>query len=85
MTPAACSDSPITGLLTPSPDQLQPGVSDAPTTTAITVCGDRTTRREIAMVRSAALFVGLYLLGAVATALAAIAVMNHLDGRLASW
>lgn len=35
------------------------------------------------MVRSAALFVALYLAGAVATALAAIAVMNHLDGRLA--
>lgn len=37
------------------------------------------------MVRSTALFIGLYLLGAVATALAAIAVMNHLDGRLADW
>ncbi len=35
--------------------------------------------------RSAAVFVGLYLLGAAATALAAIAVMNHLDGRLAQW
>ena len=33
--------------------------------------------------RSAAVFVGLYLLGAAVTALAAIAVMNHLDGRLA--
>lgn len=33
--------------------------------------------------RGAALFVGLYLLGAVAAALAAVAVMNHLDGRLA--
>lgn len=37
------------------------------------------------MVRSTTLFVGLYLLGAVAAALAAIAVMNHLDGRLAQW
>lgn len=37
------------------------------------------------MVRSTALFIGLYLLGAVATALAAIAVMNHLDGRPAQW
>lgn len=49
------------------------------------VCGDRTTRRDIAMVRSAGLFIGLYLLGAAATALAAIVVMNHLDGRLAHW
>ncbi len=31
------------------------------------------------------LFTALYLLGAIATALAAIAVMNHLDGRLAQW
>lgn len=35
--------------------------------------------------RNLLLFIGLYLLGAVATALAAIAVMNHLDGRLAQW
>ena len=35
------------------------------------------------MVRSTALFLALYLVGAVATALAAVAVMNHLDGRLA--
>lgn len=37
------------------------------------------------MTRAAALFVGLYLLGAVVTALTAVAVMNHLDGRLADW
>ena len=35
--------------------------------------------------RGTAIFIGLYLLGAVATALAAVAVMNHLHGRLAQW
>lgn len=35
--------------------------------------------------RSLLLFTALYLIGAAATALAAVAVMNHLDGRLAHW
>lgn len=41
------------------------------------------TSRSVA--RAALLFLGHYLLGAVATALAAVAAMNHLDGRLADW
>ena len=34
------------------------------------------------MIRGAALFVGLYLAAAAAVSLAAVAVLNHLDGRL---
>ena len=37
------------------------------------------------MIRTLAAFSILYLLGAAATALAAVAVMNHLGGSLADW